>query len=698
MSPRHTGRTGIVSLIVLITLGTVTAALASGRTQAALKDLPQQFRDWLDKDVVYIISGKERAVFLQLKNDRERDIFIDAFWKQRDPTPGTPANEAEDEHYKRIAYANEYFSRDTSRPGWMTDRGRIYIVLGPPLDISRFEGESYVNPTLIWSYAGRPEYGLPSYFDLVFFRRNGIGEYVLYSPVQDGPSSLLVNFRGDPTNQSAAYAQLRKFNARLAEVSLSLIPGEGGTLGQPSLTSDALIGRVYGIPEKAVDARYAEALLKFKDIIEVDYTANYIDSDSLVSIIRDDSGIFFVHYAVQPAKLSALAHDGKASVNFALNGIVTNGEGRIIFQYDKTYPLDFDQAQIEDVRKTGILIEDAIPLASGHYTFSLLLKNTISKEFTSFEKQIVVPGTGSAEFGISPLLLGYRAKQLPAVPRQIKPFRVGDVQISCRPGRTFASRDVLAVFFQVFGLPEELRRSGRAELIFERSGRDFLRKEVRLTELQVMDVVQEFPLQTFPPDYYRLRVTVRDAQNRETVSTYADFEVSPLPEIPSPWTISKVMPPGDNAMYAYLVGGQLVKAGDLEDGGKLLARAYQANPNMLDYALAYAEQLVQKKDHQRAKAILSPFSGASDRKPEVLSLLGVCCQSLGQYREAVSFFSEYLSRVGANLNVLNSIGQCYYELGDHENARITWEKSLEIDPRQDLVKELLDKVKKKRAS
>ncbi len=696
MSPRSVRRTGIVSLLVLVTLWISVPAPMPGQTRTALKDLPQRFRDWLEKEVVYIIGAKERDVFLQLKNDRERDIFIDAFWKQRDPTPGTPTNETRDDHYKRIAYADEYFSRDTSRPGWMTDRGRIYIILGPPLDISRFEGESYVHPTLIWSYAGRPEHGLPSHFDLVFFRRNGTGEHVLYSPAQDGPASLLVNFRGDPTNRSEAYNQLRKFSPRLAGVSLSLIPGEGLSLGQPSLASDMLIARVYGIPEKAVNTKYAEAMLKFKDVVEVDYTANYIDSDSLVSVIRDDSGLFFVHYAVQPAKLSALAYDGKASVNFALNGIVRDADGRVIFQYDKTFPLDFDRGQIEDVRKTGILIEDAIPLASGLYNFSLLLKNTVSKEFTSFEKQIVVPRARSAEFGMSPLLLGYQAKRMPAAPRQVKPFRAGDVQISCQPGRTYAPRETLAVFFQLFGMPEEMRRTGRAEFVFERQGREFLRTEVPLKDLPAMDVVQEFPLRTFAPDYYKLRVTLRDAQARAAVTAEADFEVSPLADIPRPWVVAKVMPPADNAMYAYLVGGQLVKAGDLDGGGELLAKAYHANPNMLDYALAYAEWLARNKDYARAKDILGPLSKATGEKHELLALLGTCSQALGQYREAILHYRTYLDRAGVRPDILNSIGQCSFELGDFEEARAAWERSLAIDPQQDRIREDLDRIRKKR--
>ncbi|MCJ7498930.1 tetratricopeptide repeat protein, partial [bacterium] len=271
-----------------------------------------------------------------------------------------------------------------------------------------------------------------------------------------------------------------------------------------------------------------------------------------------------------------------------------------------------------------------------------------------------------------------------------------DVQISCQPGWTFAPRETLAVFFQIFGLPEEIRRTGGLAFVFERQGQDFLRHELPLKDLQSMDVVQEFPLQTFPPDYYKLRVTLLDAQSRATVSADADFEVSTLPDIPRPWVVAKVMPPADNAMYAYLVGGQLVKAGEFDAGGDLLAKAYHADPRMMEYAMAYAEWLAQKKEYARAKGILDPFSGVSDEKPEVLTLLGECSQALGQYQEAITFYREYLSRVGTNLNVLNSIGQCYYELGDHENARIAWERSLAIDPGQGRVRELLDKVKKRR--
>ena len=98
------------------------------------KDLSPRHQEWL-KMVSYIIRVEEKEVFLQLSNDRERDIFIETFWKQRDPTPGTPQNENKDEHILRFNHANKYYGRNTPREGWMTDMGRMYIILGEPAGV-----------------------------------------------------------------------------------------------------------------------------------------------------------------------------------------------------------------------------------------------------------------------------------------------------------------------------------------------------------------------------------------------------------------------------------------------------------------------------------------------------------------------------------------------------------------------------------
>src|SRR5215467_12038375 len=108
-------------------------------------ELTKVYKKWLDEDVRWIITDEEKSAFMQLSNDEERDNFIEAFWQRRDPTPDTEENEFKEEHYRRIAYANEHFAAGI--PGWKSDRGRIYIVFGKPDEIeSHPSGGSYERP------------------------------------------------------------------------------------------------------------------------------------------------------------------------------------------------------------------------------------------------------------------------------------------------------------------------------------------------------------------------------------------------------------------------------------------------------------------------------------------------------------------------------------------------------------------------
>ncbi|MGO9168830.1 MAG: GWxTD domain-containing protein, partial [Candidatus Sulfotelmatobacter sp.] len=108
-------------------------------------ELSKTYKKWLNEDVIWIITDEERAAFKQLSNDEERDNFIEAFWQRRDPTPDTEENEYKEEHYRRIAYANEHFAAGI--PGWKSDRGRIYIMYGPADEVdSHPSGGSYERP------------------------------------------------------------------------------------------------------------------------------------------------------------------------------------------------------------------------------------------------------------------------------------------------------------------------------------------------------------------------------------------------------------------------------------------------------------------------------------------------------------------------------------------------------------------------
>src|SRR5215469_4191350 len=143
-------------------------------------ELRGEYRKWLDEDVRWIITDDERKAFMQLSNDEERDKFIEAFWDRRNPNPDSEDNEFKDEHYRRIEYANEHYAAGI--PGWMTDRGRIYIVFGPPDEIeSHPSGGSYERPM----EEGGGETSTYPFEDWRYRHIDNIGEEVIIEFVDD---------------------------------------------------------------------------------------------------------------------------------------------------------------------------------------------------------------------------------------------------------------------------------------------------------------------------------------------------------------------------------------------------------------------------------------------------------------------------------------------------------------------------------
>ncbi|MEE9502785.1 MAG: GWxTD domain-containing protein [Candidatus Aminicenantaceae bacterium] len=317
--------------IVILFISLLAFPLGISSSIRSEGELPPRFKNWLEEEVNYLITPLEKEVFLQLQTDRERDLFIEAFWKQRDPTSGTQENEFKGEHYRRINYANFQFGRGVPWPGWKTGRGRIYIILGEPRGIDRYTSETQIYNTEVWFYQGLTQYGLPSGFNLIFFQKDGVREYVLYSPSADGPQALLTSYYGDQADYIQAFQTLKKINPSLAKVSFSLIPGDSSLYGHPSLASDMLIQNIYTVPQKELKDKYAQKFLAYKDIVEVEYSTNYIDNDSSIKILQNPPGVYFVHYVVEIMKFSLQQYQDKFSTHFKVNGNVSDSEGKIIY-------------------------------------------------------------------------------------------------------------------------------------------------------------------------------------------------------------------------------------------------------------------------------------------------------------------------------------------------------------------------------
>jgi len=687
-------RKSVVCLLIAVCLfGSLSIAFAQKKKSS--KDLPPTYRKWLEEEVVYIITPKEKEVFLQLETDREREIFIDAFWKQRDPDPLTPENEFRVEHYKRTAYANQFLGREGPGAGWRSDMGRLYIILGAPQQIERYENLTEIYPVVIWFFDGMAKYNIPNSFYIMFWKKSGTGEYELYSPVKDGPASLLIHFKGDSADYTTAYNQLLNVEPTIADVSLSFLPEESGRILSPSIASEILVtSKIPSIPRESVKDTYAEKLLAYKDIVEVDYTANYIDNEYFAAVIQEKSGITFVHYLIEPAKLTFIQVGDRFRANLEVNGKATDLSGNTIYQFDRSIPIDFSREQVESVRPKLFSFQDLFPLIEGRYKLNILLKNTMSKEFTSVERDITIPHLSAPT--LSRLVLANKVIPNSAYRGQNKPFLIGDTQLVPSPRNDFTPQDKLYVYFQLLGLDQDLRDGGVLEFTMSKEEQKISSTTKPLADYpDKANILEEFSLAGLTSAYYQIRVSLLDRSQKEVLFEQADFFISHTPVLPRPWVLSLPLPPTADPLFANILGNQSLNNKDRARAKTLLAEAYRRNPAASQYALDYCRVLMEDKEYQKIKEVAGPFL-QTEKQFDFLIYLGQASQALGELAEAIARYKEYLAHFGANISVLNAVGDCYYQLGNWEEARIAWQKSLEISPKQEEVKKKLDSLKEKK--
>ncbi len=683
------------STIGLITAGAAQVPAQEVRTTLKVSDLSPKYKQWLDEEVVYIITKKEKEIFLQLQTDRERDIFIEAFWKQRDPTPGTDLNEFKDEHYRRIKYANDKMGKDSPGPGWKSDMGRIYIILGEPKQITRYDNQSDIYPLQVWFYEGMTEFGLPNAFYVVFFKKYNAGDFILYSPIRDGPQQLMVHYSGDMTSYTDAYQELDERYPELSNLSISLIPGEVTTAITPNMTSDILIqAKIPRAPTYKVKDTYAEKLLAYKDLVDVDYTANYIDSDSMAFVFEDPRKTPFIHYLIEPSRLSFAQYNDRFVSNLEIDGNITDEKGRFVYQFSRKVPIEMNSQQLASIKDKLFSFQDLFPAVPGTYRLNVILKNTVSKEFTTIESRIKVPAPGTA--WISPLLLSNRTDRGSKYAGQVKPFMMGGVQFRPSPRNDFLSTDTMGIFFQVHNLSRELLDTGRLELSFLRDDQKVDSLVRKFSEIPNLDnILEEFPMSKLPPAYYVLTADVIDAQGRTVVSEKAPFYVTQYAAISRPWVLSMPFDSQDSPEIAYILGKQRLNMNELDEALPLLQSAFKRVPTEQKYALDLAEAYYRKKDYGGVKGTVLTFV-EDPAEPRFLLLMAESCRALGQMPDAISMYKTYLNRFGTNMTVLNSLADCLVSVGSNEEALALYEKSLQMDQNQPAIKERIKSLKEKK--
>lgn len=685
------------AFLILVCLLLCLVMVLPAQKKKSAKDLPPQYRKWLEEEVVYIITPKERDVFLQLESDREREIFINAFWKARNPDSASSENAFKKEHYRRIQYANQWFGKDSPGPGWRTDMGRIYITLGEPKQIEKFENQYDVFPMIVWFYDGMAEFGLPNAFSVVYFKREGSGEYILYSPVKYGPQSLLIHYKGDQTDYATAYNELYQIEPSLAELSLSLVQGETRYSLTPSISSEVLLNqRIPAAPYEKVKDAYAEKLLKYKGVIDVDYTANWIDSESLIKVFQDPRGNAFVHFSVelQPERLTLELIEGRYRTTFEINGSVTDLQEKMVYQFSRNVPIEMIDEQFAKIKSKLFSYQDMFPLIPGRYKFNLLLKNVVSKQFTSAEADLFIPEP--TQLSMSAPVLAHRIDRESKFKGLNKPFLLGNVQLVPSPRNDFQRGETLYLFFQLHGLPANVKEGGVLEytILKETTKVQSVTKGLKEYPSQT-NFFEEFSLADYSPANYKIKVALLGPARQEIMAAEVPFYITPRASLPRPWILSTPQPTSDDPSFPDILGNQYLNKGDFGKAKALIEIAYRTKPSYPPFALDFCRVLYQMKDYQGVIQTATPFLEGETRF-DFLQIAGQSLQALGQLAEAAALYKDYLSHFGTNIFILNAVGECYYQLGNTAEALFAWEKSLELNPNQEKIKALVKALKEKK--
>ncbi|MCX7973816.1 MAG: GWxTD domain-containing protein [Candidatus Aminicenantes bacterium] len=688
------------SIIVIIFLTCWLANSLFSQKKFKESELPSKYQEWLNL-VAYIILPQEKEVFLQLDNDRDRDLFIEAFWRQRDPTPGTPENEYKEEHIRRFNYANKFFGRSTTREGWRTDMGRIYIILGEPVSIERFESSSFIVPCQAWSYYGDPKKDLPPHFVLLFYQRGGVGEYKLYDPVADGPINLLIDKRDvDPTNYEELYEKIKEIAPTLADIAISLVPGEFTYGYTPSPRNNIIMANIFESPRKDVNPSYATHFLNYKGVVSTEYLTNFVDSESMVEIIPDPvTGLSFVHLSVVPKSISVDYYEPKDQYYcpYQLN-LSLRVQDNIIFQYTKDIPFYFSKQDARKVQVNGLSIEDSFPIIEGTYKLIVLLQNPIAKEFSLLEKEIFVPGQNEPNLLFGPYL-GYRSENY-QVGLHL-PYKILDKKLMVDPKNVFSPQDEAQVMVCLVEPTQNIWQEGQIRLLIKGlkevnpTEKAYLLKLASQPRQRIMAFNHALDVAELTPDYYELKVQLIDGQGNVLREKTGHFIVSREKAVPHPMVSTKGLSLANRHLLHLMVAHQYEKMNLSDQAEAQYKKALELKPDYSEARLSYSQFLVRNRKFEQALEVLTPLAGEERFKFEYYLWRGFALMGLGRYEEAKESLLEGNKIYNSDTRLLNALGECFFRTGDKNRALEVLRASLRLNANQPAIKKLIEELEKK---
>jgi GWxTD domain-containing protein len=476
------------------------------KIRKTLKELDTPYKTWLNEDVVYIISPEERQSFLQLETNEEREQFIEAFWLRRSNNPDLPDNDFKEEHYRRIAYANEHFASGT--PGWRTDRGRIYIIWGKPDEIeSHPTGGTYDRPmeegggsttTYAWErWRYRYLEGIQENVELEFVDPSGSGEYHLTMDPSEKDALLHVPGAGLSLMESMGMSSKADRFTRSDGTNLPRTLG-----GEPASLNEFNRLELYAKVQRPPEVKYKdlEAIVTsrmVRDQLKFNYRTDYLK-------VTSDTVLVPVTVQIPNHQLSFKSKDGVHSAEVNIFGRVSSLTGKVVQTFEDSVAKDFPDSLFQISVKQMSIYQKALPLRPGLYRLDLVVKDVSSGNVGAVNTRLAVPRFDDEKLEASSLILD----------------------------ADFTTADKLGIYLQVYNLkPDDKTHKSDANFVFtvKKGDQQVMQfKESSADMKQTGDQVtieRLLPLATLTPGKYTLEVSATDKLAQTTISRTADFSI-----------------------------------------------------------------------------------------------------------------------------------------------------------------------------
>jgi GWxTD domain-containing protein len=508
------------------------------RDKKLIKELGLDDTNWLLNEVPDIITDAERRAFLELGTEEEREQFIEhGFWDPRNPDPDSPINPVREEHYRRLAYADEHFA--SGIPGRKTDRGHIYIIWGPPDEIESHPtggtyertpqqggGSSTARPWESWRY--RHLEGIGENIEIEFVDTSGSGEYHLTRDPCE--KDALTNVPGAGLSQSELLGRSSKASR--------FTNANGTTCPMP------IGGTSAGMNEFEIQDRYfrvqrpPERLKGLAELVTVRVAHNDIRMDYRADFLRVTSNTVLVPITVQIPNhdLNFQSKQGVHSAVLNLYGRITTPGGVVVQTFEDLISRDFPDALFQSSLNLSSIYQKSVPLRSGLYRLDLVVKDTVSGNLGVFNTALRVPHFEDDKLDASSLILADQIETVPSTQTGTGQFVLNSYKVRPRLSQEFFITDKLGIFLQLYNLKLDEASHKTNVSVAYRITKD--QQEIwRMVETpdhfhqggEQLTIERLIPVATLVPGRYTIEVTAIDLLTNDTVIRTADFTVKPAP-------------------------------------------------------------------------------------------------------------------------------------------------------------------------